>query len=104
VGLSAEPVPLQSLLKGLGLAVSTIGRKLKKEERLSPAESDRVWRVLAVFEHAKEAFEDPSLAAQWIKRPLAGLDYMRPLDVLDTQPGYDRVQAILLRLETGVTA
>lgn len=95
-------VPLQSLLKGLRLPASTIKRKLGSGERLSPGESDRLARALQVFFAATEVFEDPLCAARWICAEHAELAGERPLDVLDTQAGYDRVQDLLLRLEYGV--
>lgn len=97
-------VPLQTLLTGLGLPSSTILRKIAKDERLSGAESDRVARVLYVFEQASEVFDDRRLAAEWIKRPNAALGGLKPLDVLDSQPGYDRVRDLLLRVTFGVAA
>jgi putative toxin-antitoxin system antitoxin component (TIGR02293 family) len=97
-------VPLQTLLTGLGLPASTILRKVSKEERLSGSESDRVARVLYVFEQATEVFEDERLAAEWMQRPHAELGRLKPLEVLDSQPGYDRVRDILMRISFGVSA
>lgn len=97
-------VPLQTLLSGLGLPNSTILRKISKEERLSGAESDRVARVLYVFEQATDVFEDDALAAEWMQRPNGELGGLRPLEVLDSQPGYDRVRDLLMRVTFGVSA
>jgi putative toxin-antitoxin system antitoxin component (TIGR02293 family) len=96
-------VRLQTLLSGLGLPSSTILRKISKEERLSGAESDRVARVLYVFEQAAQVFKDDTLAAQWMKRPNAELGSLKPLEVLDSQPGYDRVRDLLMRITFGVS-
>jgi putative toxin-antitoxin system antitoxin component (TIGR02293 family) len=95
-------VPLQSLLNGLRLPASTIKRKLAEGDRLSPSESDRVTRVLLVLFAATDVIEDPISAARWVRTAHAELGGERPLDVLDTQAGYDRVQDLLLRLEYGV--
>ncbi|ONC41624.1 hypothetical protein AQ914_18205 [Burkholderia pseudomallei] len=97
-------IPVQTLLSGLGLPSSTILRKISKEERLSGPESDRVARVLYVFEQAAEVFEDDALAAEWMQRPHIELGGLRPLEVLDSQPGYDRVRDLLLRVIHGVSA
>ena len=97
-------VPLQTLLAGLGLPSSTILRKISRKERLSGAESDRIARVLYVREQAADVFEDEALAAEWMRRPNATLGGMTPLEVLDTQPGYDRVRDILSRIAFGVAA
>ncbi|MCX4166095.1 MULTISPECIES: antitoxin Xre/MbcA/ParS toxin-binding domain-containing protein [Paraburkholderia] len=97
-------IPLQTVLAGLGLPSSTILRKISKEERLSGAESDRVARVLYVLEEATQVFEDDALAAEWLQRPHAELGGLKPLEVLDSQPGYDRVRDLLMRITFGVSA
>ncbi len=97
-------VPLQTLLNGLGLPVSTISRKISREERLSGAESDRVARVLYVFHEATQLFEDEGVAAEWMQRPNAALGKLKPLEVLDSQPGYDRVRDLLMRATFGIAA
>ncbi|WP_415873972.1 antitoxin Xre/MbcA/ParS toxin-binding domain-containing protein [Burkholderia ubonensis] len=96
-------VPVASLLSGLGLPSSTILRKISKKERLSGSESDRVARVLYVFEQAVDVFEDEALAAEWLRRPNAELAGLLPLEVLDSQPGYDRVRDLLMRITFGVS-
>nr|WP_315594873.1 antitoxin Xre/MbcA/ParS toxin-binding domain-containing protein [uncultured Cupriavidus sp.] len=95
-------IPVQTLLNGLGLPSSTVLRKISKHERLSGPESDRVARVLYVFELATDVLEDSKLAAQWMQKPLYELDGMKPLEVLDSQPGYDRVRDILMRAAFGI--
>ena len=97
-------VPVQTLLANLNLPSSTILRKIARQERLSPAESDRVARVLYMRQFAVEVFEDPALAAEWMQRSNAELGKLSPLQVLDSQPGYDRVRENLLRVIHGVSA
>jgi putative toxin-antitoxin system antitoxin component (TIGR02293 family) len=95
-------IPLQSLLTGLRLPSSTILRKISSGGRLNSSESDRLARVVYIFSQAQDVFEDDRAAVQWMLAPNAMLEDQRPLDVLDTQPGYDRARDILTRLEYGV--
>ncbi|WP_413226806.1 antitoxin Xre/MbcA/ParS toxin-binding domain-containing protein [Burkholderia sp. AU38729] len=97
-------VPVQTFLASLGLPSSTILRKIAREERLSPAESDRVARVLYVFRLAADVFENEALAAEWMQLPHSELAGMWPLELLDSQPGYDRVRDILMRVIHGIGA
>ncbi|TGN99091.1 DUF2384 domain-containing protein [Burkholderia sp. USMB20] len=97
-------VPVQTLLSALSLPSSTILRKIAKHDRLSQGESDRVARVLYVRGLATELFEDGERAAAWMNRANAELDGLKPLEVLDVQPGYDRVRDILNRAQFGVGA
>ncbi|WP_027782134.1 MULTISPECIES: antitoxin Xre/MbcA/ParS toxin-binding domain-containing protein [Burkholderia] len=97
-------VPVQTLLNALSLPSSTILRKIAKHDRLSQGESDRVARVLYVLDLATDLFEDGKRAAEWMSRANAELDGLRPIEVLDVQPGYDRVRDILNRAQFGVAA
>lgn len=98
-------MPLLTLLKSLKLPPSTVQRRLKEQHgRLSAGESDRIARVLIILKAARDLFGNDALAVEWIKRPLAPLDQERPIDMLDTQPGYDRVKDVLIRANDGVTA
>lgn len=95
-------IPLQSLLGSLRLPSSTINRKISSGERLSSSESDRAARTILIYEQAKDVLEDKKLAAEWLQRPSVELRGERPLDMLDTQTGFDRVRDVLVRLEHGV--
>ncbi|UEP38971.1 DUF2384 domain-containing protein [Burkholderia ambifaria] len=97
-------VSVQSLLTSLSLPSSTILRKIAKEDRLSQSESDRLARVLYVHQLATEVFEDDTRAAEWMNRGNVELDGHKPIEVLDVQPGYDRVRDILNRAQFGVAA
>jgi len=50
-------MPVQTLLASLNLHCSTIQRKIQRKDRLSPAESDRVARVLYLRQLAVEVFK-----------------------------------------------
>jgi len=95
---------VRTLLESISLPCSTILRRIKRGERLSAYESDRIARVLFVLGHAGEVLASVELAAEWMQRGNAMLGGLRPLEMLDSQPGYDRVRTLLLRVAHGVTA
>ncbi|WP_338329119.1 antitoxin Xre/MbcA/ParS toxin-binding domain-containing protein [Burkholderia multivorans] len=97
-------IPVQSLLSALSLPSSTILRKIANNDRLSQSESDRIARVLYVLDLAVELFEHKRRAAEWMMRGNAELDGLKPIEVLDVQPGYDRVRDILNRALFGGAA
>ncbi|WP_240655708.1 MbcA/ParS/Xre antitoxin family protein [Paraburkholderia phosphatilytica] len=66
------------------------------------SEADRAARALLIHAHANDVFEDGRLAAEWMKHPHAELRAERPIDMLDTQSGYDRVREILTRIAYGI--
>ncbi|MGN4108152.1 antitoxin Xre/MbcA/ParS toxin-binding domain-containing protein [Burkholderia gladioli] len=90
-------ISIQALLRALSLPTSTIQRKITRGGRLSLVESDRVARVLYVLGYATEVFGARDLAAQWMTRAHSELDGLKPVEVLDVQPGYDRVRDLLNR-------
>jgi putative toxin-antitoxin system antitoxin component (TIGR02293 family) len=79
----------------------TMARR-KKERKLPPDESDRVLRLARVYAHATEVFESEEDAAGWLKDPNRALGGSRPLDMLDTDVGVQKVDAVLTRIQHGV--
>lgn len=83
-----------------GIALRTLARR-KQEGRLSPQESERVFRVAALFDRAVEALGDADAARRWLASPAVALG-ASPLDHADTELGAREVEELLGRLEHGV--
>jgi uncharacterized protein (DUF2384 family) len=67
-----------------------------------PERADYAARVLSLHAQASDVLADPALAMQWMLRPTVVLNGARPLDALATPGGYERVRALLTRLEHGM--
>jgi putative toxin-antitoxin system antitoxin component (TIGR02293 family) len=80
----------------------TLLRKKKARGRLSPAESDRLARVVRIIERAEEALADPDKAHRWLRAENRALEGSRPLDLLDSDAGARMVERVLGRIEHGV--
>ncbi len=97
VGLSWED------LEGvLGVSARTLQRRRERSENLTPAESDRLWRLLHVWDRATEILGSESAARKWLAalHDLLGGD--SPLERLDTEPGLREVEDMLTVIdETG---
>jgi len=74
----------------------------KEQKRLSPDESDRLYRLARVLAHANRVFEDPEESADWIQTPNAALGKQQPLILLDTDIGVQQVDQVLGRIEHGI--
>ena len=74
----------------------------KEQKRLSPDESDRLYRLARVLAHANRVFEDPDESADWIQTPNASLGKQQPLTLLDTDIGVQQVDQVLGRIEHGI--
>ena len=74
----------------------------KQQKRLSPDESDRLYRLARVIAHANRVFEDPEESADWIQSPSRALGKQQPLTLLDTDIGVQQVDQVLGRIEHGI--
>jgi putative toxin-antitoxin system antitoxin component (TIGR02293 family) len=74
----------------------------REQKRLSPDESDRLYRLARVIAHANRVFEDPEASADWIQSPNAALGKQQPLALLDTDIGVQQVDQVLGRIEHGI--
>ncbi len=71
-------------------------------ERLSPVESDRVYRFARIIALAEDVFEDRDEALEWLKSPQYGLGGRLPFDMLQTDAGAREVEELLIRIDYGV--
>jgi putative toxin-antitoxin system antitoxin component (TIGR02293 family) len=86
----------------IGLPSSTLARR-RRSKRLSPDESDRLYRVASAYRNALQLFEgDRTAARRWLNEPAKALGGSSPIDYLDTEAGTEAVHDFILRLEHGV--
>ncbi|MBK6401126.1 MAG: DUF2384 domain-containing protein [Rhodocyclaceae bacterium] len=91
------------LAKGLGVSGKTLQRIGKDTDaRLTPAQSDRLFRLARIVGFAEEVFEDSERAHRWLKEPQRGLGNRTPLSLLGTEAGAREVEDLLGRIEYGV--
>jgi len=93
-------------VKTTRVAVSGKPRKRKANlialERLSPVESDRVYRFARIIALAEDVFEDKEEALEWLKSPQYGLGGLVPFDMLQTDAGAREVEELLVRIDYGI--
>lgn len=86
----------------LDISVRTLQRRRKQGKDLTPSESDRLWRLLHIWERSRTAFASDDAARTWLKTPHGLLDGETPLERLDTEPGLREVEDLLTTIdETG---
>ncbi|MBA2660673.1 MAG: DUF2384 domain-containing protein [Bradymonadaceae bacterium] len=90
------------LAEALGVSRQTLARNIKQRGRLSPHISDLLYRVARISRRAVEVFEDKQVATSWLKTANATLGGKRPLSLLDTDAGAEKVFDLLGRIEHGV--
>jgi len=91
-----------------GGASSVRSRKARasaaQSERLSPVESDRVYRFARIMALAEDVFENKEEALEWLKSPQYGLGGHVPFDMLQTDAGAREVEELLVRIDYGVVS
>jgi putative toxin-antitoxin system antitoxin component (TIGR02293 family) len=97
----------------LGLSTTTIDRKAKSGESLSPDQSERIvamakliGQVQAMVEQSGDAtdFDAAKWVARWLEEPLPALGGQRPAEFMDTAEGREVVSNLLAMTQSGAYA
>ena len=95
-------LPWETISRITAIPQRTLSRR-QSEGRLTPEESDRIWRAASIFDQAIALFEgDIPAARQWLQTPQPALGGEIPLHFASTSPGAQEVERLILRLEHGV--
>lgn len=92
------------LIKAAGIPVSTAGAQQRTGKPLSSQNSEKILRVLRAARRAEEVFGDEHEGRAWLTGGVPALGGRRPLDLLDTQDGYELVMDELERVVFGAPA
>jgi putative toxin-antitoxin system antitoxin component (TIGR02293 family) len=101
------------LLEALDLPVATFNRKVKWDEKLSKAESERVvgfarlvGQLEAMIDEAGDptGFDARSWISRWLTEPLPALGHAKPIDYMDTMEGQNLVSQKLAQISSGAYA
>jgi putative toxin-antitoxin system antitoxin component (TIGR02293 family) len=86
----------------IGIPERTLARR-KKENRLSPDESERLLRIAKLFEESLSLFEgDREAAVNWLRTPKKALRNQSPFHFARTEIGAREVENLIGRIEHGV--
>lgn len=97
--LAGEDKAKISLLEWIVVPKTTLERR---EEQLSPQESERTERVARLFVHARRALGTEAEAREFMTTPHPQLERRSPIDVARTDLGARRTEQILNALEYGL--
>lgn len=84
------------------IPISTIKRRLAKDERFSTQESDIMYRLAMLIKLATELFDNEQRALEWMRESVYGLGGKRPLDMVSTTVDFEVVRDLIGRIEHGV--
>lgn len=83
------------------ISVSTLTRR-KRKGRLTTVESERLYRIIRIYNRAIQVLGSQTAAQRWILTPVKALGWETPLSYADTEIGSREVEAVLGRIEHGV--
>jgi putative toxin-antitoxin system antitoxin component (TIGR02293 family) len=99
-GLPAEAaVRLAQLISGIDVAAAS---PADPTGRLTPEQSDVVFRTATVLARAIDVLGDKKKAVHWLTTPNRALGGEIPITLLDTSAGAHEAEALLERIEYGV--
>ena len=99
--LRLAPDASSEIKTALKLSDRTLTRRRSKGQ-LSPAESDRFYRLVDLYARAADVLESVEAADEWMTSPALALGNRRPLEYARNEVGARRVEALLTRIEHGV--
>ncbi|HWQ36755.1 MAG TPA: antitoxin Xre/MbcA/ParS toxin-binding domain-containing protein [Blastocatellia bacterium] len=94
-------IPDEFAQRIIAVSARTWARR-RAEDRLSPVESDRLYRLARIIARTEEVFGTREKAGIWLREPNRALGMQTPLALLDTDEGTRRVEDVLIRIEHGV--
>ena len=101
VFLRLAPDAASEIKAVLKMSDRTLTRR-RSEGHLSPAESDRFYRLVDLYARAADVLESVEAADEWMTSPAIALNDRTPLEYARNEAGAKRVEALLTRVEYGV--
>lgn len=94
-------VPDVRLASVINITKSTLNRR-KREGRLNFEESERLYRIVRLFNLTENLFGSSDDAREWLNTPSGDFEGKTPLDYADNEIGAREVEAVLDRIADGV--
>jgi len=85
----------------LGISQRTLARR-RSHGHLTPVESDRLFRLIALYAQAADVLESIEAADEWMHSPAVALGDKTPIEYAMNEAGAKRVEQLLIRIDDGV--
>lgn len=101
--VSASGVQLKDIYD-IVIPARTLKHRRSRRESLSREESDKLARLVRVFDQAVAVFGDVEQARRWLNKPRKRFDGRTPLQMLPTDVGGRMVEGMLGQIDEGMFA
>lgn len=82
----------------------TLKHRRARREPLSRDESDKLARLVRIYDHAVRVFAEPERARGWLNKPKRRFEGRTPIEMLRTETGGRLVEEFLIQIEHGMFA
>jgi putative toxin-antitoxin system antitoxin component (TIGR02293 family) len=96
-------IPLKEIYE-IVIPARTLKHRRARNESLTLDESDKLARLVRVFDHALAVFESIESARLWLEEPKRRFDNRTPLEMLRSELGGRLVEEMLGQIEYGIFA
>jgi len=96
-------IPLKDLLEVV-IPPRTLKHRRQRQEPLSVEESDRMFRVVRMYELAVKVYGDRDDGRKWLLSRMHRFDDRTALSMLNTEAGEHAVQELLIQIDEGMFA
>lgn len=82
-------------------SLKTFQRYEREQKKLNPQDSEKVLKIMALFQAGESVFGTADSFRRWMDKPAYGLGNQIPFDLLHTSGGIDLVLDEVIRIEYG---
>lgn len=91
----------EQLAEVFDTSLKTFQRYEREQKKLNPQDSEKVLKIMALFQTGESVFGSADSFRRWMDKPAYGLGYQIPFDLLHTSGGIDLIMDELTRIEYG---
>ncbi|GAB3012415.1 type II RES/Xre toxin-antitoxin system antitoxin [Spirosoma pulveris] len=91
----------EQLAEVFDTSLKTFQRYEREKKSLNPQDSEKVLKIMALFQTGESVFGSADSFRRWMDKPAYGLGNQVPFDLLHTSGGIDLVMDEVTRIEYG---
>ena len=91
----------EQLAEVFDTSLKTFQRYEREQKKLNPQDSEKVLKIMALFQLGESVFGSAAGFRRWMDKPAYGLGNQIPFDLLHTSGGIDLITDEVVRIEYG---
>ena len=91
----------EQLAEVFDTSLKTFQRYEREHRKLNPQDSEKVLKIMALFQTGESVFGSADSFRRWMDKPAYGLGNQIPFDLLHTSGGIDLIMDEVTRIEYG---